>query len=36
MELAQPEIWTLYSQNTAVPAAFHALFMALENSREAI
>ena len=36
MELAQPEIWTLYSQNAAVPAVFHALSTALENSTEAI
>jgi hypothetical protein len=36
MESAQPEIWTLFPQNAAVPAVFHALSAALKNPREAI
>ena len=36
MESAQPEIWTLFPQNAAVPAVSHALCVALENPGEAI
>ncbi len=36
MESAQPEIWTLFPKNAAVPAVFHALAVALENPRAAI
>ena len=35
MESVQPEIWTLFPQNAAVPAVFHALFSVLETPREA-
>jgi hypothetical protein len=32
MESAQPEIWTLFPQNAAVPAVFHALSAAPADS----
>jgi hypothetical protein len=36
MKSAQPEIWTLFPQNAAVPAVSHALITTLENPGEAI
>ena len=36
MESAQPEIWTLFPQNAAVPAVSRALSTTLEKPREAI
>ena len=36
MEPVRPEIWKLFPQNVAAPAAFGALSLALENSSEPI